>query len=403
MRVAERLDITAVTVILLASALLMSCSERATFEASGLVPDSVLVVDTLEVAEARWATQDHATSGMWQSERSVTCNWHGYRSRSFIGFPRPDTSLELQSAALYLYATRIEGDVGASQFELYTLLDSLKAGDIYWDKMPAADELISRFSLPEPGAGDIAEDSVFVDITEAVEDWIGGQSLRHGLMIKYEAEGSALEAIAEFGTGQSRNRPVETAEGDTVLVDIRPSMRIAYMDTANDNDTTLWYLPANDTFADTLVTPFTGPLLLVGNGFPSRSFVKFDLSSIPDGSTLTRAVLELRVAADSSSFDQISVICHASLESEWSGVESVIGSEGAGTKTLLKENFEADGTVAMDITPLVQPQVAGLVSNRGYVIKSTNEAYDLDYVRFYPDARLRVYYVLPTGLSRGGN
>jgi hypothetical protein len=396
MRPTERLDIAAVTLIILSLALFLGCSEKAVFKVTGLVPDSVLVQDTLDVAQADWSNRGHAASGMWQSERIVTCNWHGYWARSFMGFSRPDTTLVLESAVLYLYATRIEGEMASLSFGLYTLADSLLAGDIYWNDLPAADELVSTFTLPDPGPGQLDEDSAFVDITSVVADWISGESDNYGLTLKIEEEGTATEAIAEFGTSQARNRPVETDEGDTVLVDVRPSMRIAYIDTAGeaDNDTTLWYLPSNDTFSDTLVTPFEGSMLIVGNGFPSRSFVKFDLDALPEGSTLTRAVLDLTVAADSSSFDEITISCYGML-TEWDGFDTKIGSSGAGTTTLLREAYKFDGAVHMDITPLVVPQVGGIVPNYGYLIKSTKEAFDVDYVKFYANPRLRVYYALP--------
>jgi hypothetical protein len=263
--------------------------------------------------------------------------------------------------------------------------------------MPAEDELVASFGLPDPGPSEIGEDSVFVDITDVVADWISGESDNYGLMVKLAEEGTGTEAIAEFGTSQSRNRPVESDEGDTVLVDVRPSMRISYIDTTgeSDNDTTLWYLPANDTFSDTLVVPLEGPLLIVGNGFPSRSFVKFDLDALPEGSTLTRAVLDLMVAADSSSFDEITITCHGILEGGWNGFDTDIGLSGAGTATLLRDDYGFDRVVHMDITPLVQPQVGGVVANNGYVIKSTKEGRDVDYVKFYPNPRLRVYYAMP--------
>jgi len=394
MRPTERIDIAVLTLLVISLGLLVGCSEKAVFQVTNLVPDSLLVSDTLDVTDAYWSNKGSATSGMWQSERMVVCNWHGYRSRSFLGLSRPDTTMVLQSAELYLYATRIEGQLASSTFGVYTLLDTLQAGDIYWDSMPAVDELATTFTLPDPGPGGLGEDSVFVDITGVVADWISGESKNYGLMVKLEEEGTGIESITEFGTSQSRNWPVETDEGDTVLVDVKPSMRIAYRDTANDADTTLWYLPANDTFSDTLVTPFEGTMLLVGNGFPTRSFVKFDLDLIPEGSTLSRAVLELTVAADSSSFDDIAVACYAVLE-EWKGFETSIGSQGAAQKSLSREDYEIDAVIKMEITPLVAPQVAGTVPNYGYVIKSAKEAFDVDYVRFYANPKLRVYYALP--------
>jgi hypothetical protein len=394
MRPTERLDIAAIIFLALSLGLVAGCSEEAVFKVTNLVPDSLLVVDTLDVAQADWENSGRATSGMWESERLVVCDWHGYWARSFIGLSRPDTTLVLQSAELYLYATRIEGQVASSSFEVYTLADSLLAGDIYWDNMPAADELVATFMLPDPGPNKLGEDSVFVDITGPVAAWISGESDNYGLMIKLAQEGSGIESMFEFGSSQGRNRPVPTDEGDTVLVDVRPSMRIAYRDTANDTDTSLWYLPANDTFSDTLITPFDGSMLIAGNGFPSRSHVKFDLDLLPEGVTLTRAVLELTVSAESSSFDEITVSCYAALE-PWRGYETSTGAQGVTSTTLLREDYHVDGVIKMEVTPLVELQVAGSVANYGYVVRSVREYFDLDYVRFYRDPQLRVYYALP--------
>jgi hypothetical protein len=63
--------------------------------------------------------------------------------------------------------------------------------------------------------------------------------------------------------------------------------------------------------------------------------------------------------------------------------------------TLRREDYKFDGVIKMDITPLVEPQVAGTVTNYGYVLKSVKEAFDVDYVRFYRNPILRVYYALP--------
>ena len=394
MRPTERLDIAVVTFFILSLALLLGCSDKAAFQATNLIPDALLGVDTLDVAVADWANNGRATSGLWESERMVTCDWHGHWTRSFVGLSRPDTTMVLQSAELYLYATRIEGNIGSSNFEVYTLLDSLMAGDIYWGDMPATDQLVATFTLPDPAPDDLGEDSVFVDITGVVADWISGESDRYGFMVKLAEEGTGIESIVEFGTSQGRNRPVEQDGGDTLLVDVRPSMRVAYRDTANEADTSLWYLPANDTFSDTLVTPFEGAMLLVGNGVPSRSHVKFDLDVLPEGSTLTRAVLELTVAADSSSFDEITVACYAALE-EWTGFGTSIGAEGVASTVLSREDYQVDGVIKLEITPLVELQVAGIVANHGYVIRSVKEYFDVDYVRFYRNPQLRVYYALP--------
>jgi hypothetical protein len=168
-------------------------------------------------------------------------------------------------------------------------------------------------------------------------------------------------------------------------------------------------IASEDVFADTLVTPFPPDTLsmLCGNGFASRSFVKFDLSDIPEGSTLARSVLLISPDLEQSSFDSMEVECHAVLDATWSGFDTEIRALGAGLVTLIPEKLSDGDTLEMDITAILQDVVAGKKPNYGLALKSPDERFDLDFVRFfshsYPDTDLvpvlrpvlRVEYMLP--------
>jgi hypothetical protein len=87
-----------------------------------------------------------------------------------------------------------------------------------------------------------------------------------------------------------------------------------------------------------------------------------------------------------------------------SGFGVTYGSSGAGSKVLLADTLAIHPTFTMNVTPLVQPQISGLLrANYGLVIKSTTETTDLDYVVFVPtrsgntaDApKLEIRYALP--------
>jgi hypothetical protein len=330
----------------------------------------------------------------------VVCNWEGYLSRAFLRFTAfPDTEVTVDSVLLYLYVTRIEGDAGAVTFDIHTLADTLKQKEIYWGNMPEISAApVASFSAPlESG------DSVFIDITELAEAWRHEEETNYGLAIKMDENPGAPQAIAEFGTKEVLLKVVD----DSTIYDFRPALRFAYVDTAGQEQHAI-AISSEDVFADTLVTPFPADTssVLCGNGFASRGFVKFDLSDIPEGSTLARSILVISPDLERSSFDSMGVQCHAVLDAAWSGYDTEIGGTGAGLATLMPGELSAGEKVEMDITAILQDVIAGVQSNYGLALRSPDERFDLDFVRFfshsYPDTDLvpllRVDYVLPPEL-----
>ena len=355
---------------------------------------------TYSAVDSDWSNSGKSAGPGYLSERFVVCNWEGYLSRGFVRFTAfPDTEVTVESALLYLYVTRIEGDAGAVTFDVHALTDTLLQTEIYWETMPGMSESpIASFSSPlESG------DSVFVDITELAESWRHNEVPNYGLAIKMDESPGAPQAIAEFGTKEVLLKVVD----DSTIYDFRPALRFAYVDTGGEEQHAI-AITSEDVFADTLVTPFPPDTLSVrcGNGFASRGFIKFDLSDIPDGSTLARSILVLSPDLEQSSFDSMGVACHAVLDATWSGYGTDIGASGAGLATLIPAELSGGEKIEMDITPILQDVIAGEQPNYGLALKSQNERSDLDFVRFfshsYPDTDLvpilRVNYVLPPEL-----
>ncbi len=347
--------------------------------------------------DSDWSNSGENAGPGYLSERFVVCNWEGYLSRGFVRFVVfPDTSVTVDSVLLYLYVTRVEGDAGAITFDIHTLTDTLEQKEIYWGNMPgiSASPVASFPSPLESG------DSVFVDITELAVSWMNEESPNYGLAIKIDENPGASQAIAEFATREVLLRVVD----DSTQYDFRPALRFAYVDTAGEDQRAV-SIAGEDVFADTLVTPFPSDTssVLCGNGFASHGFVKFDLSDIPEGSTLARSVLVISPDLEQSSFDSMGVECHAVLDATWSGFDTRIGALGAGLATLIPEELSGGEKIEMDITAILQDVVAGKQSNYGLALNSPDERFDLDFVRFFshscPDTNLvpilRVEYVLP--------
>jgi len=377
------------------------CSQEATFTPPvDMRTSERFRSTTYRAVDSDWSNRGESAGPGYLSERFVVCNWEGYLSRGFIRFTAfPDTEVTVDSVLLYLYVTRIEGDAGAVTFDIHTLTDTLIQKEIYWGTMPEiSTSPVASFSGPMESG-----DSVFVDITELAEAWRFDEEVNYGLAIKMDETPGAPQAIAEFGTKEVLLKVVD----DSTIYDFRPALRFAYVDTGGEQQHAI-AITSEDVFADTLVTPFPPDTssVLCGNGFPSRGFVKFDLSDIPDGSTLARSVLVISPDLERSSFDSMGVQCHAVLDADWSGYDTEIGASGTGLATLLPAELSAGEEVEMDITVILQDIIAGTQPNYGLALRSTDERFDLDFARFfshsYPDTDLvpvlRVEYVLPPEL-----
>jgi hypothetical protein len=384
------------TVLASALALYSGCSKEASFEPLfDINPGERFKSDTLTAVESAWFNKGSSGGPGLSSRRMVVCNWKGYDSRGFLRFTAfPDTAVTVDSAQLYLWANRLDGDLAGAIIDIHTLVDTLEQNDLYWEDMPGLSaEPIADFKLPsEPG-------SLFVDITETVTSWVKREGTNYGIALKARDE-TGPEFLVEFAT---REVAVKTID-DSTFLDLRPALRIAYVDTAGEDQQAL-SVATEDTFADTLASPLPEDELHLtcGSGFPSRSFVRFNIDTIPEGSTVSRSVMLLAVDSPASSFDSIGITCHAVLAYPWEDYDTRIGVSGTGTITIETDDLGADGTVDLDITGLVQPLVARDEINRGFAVKASNEAFDLDFVTFWshlqPDRDLRprlvVEYVLP--------
>jgi hypothetical protein len=384
--------------IVLLSAILwcQGCSKEASFEPLfELDPGGRLRSDTLVATESEWFNKGSSAGPSWSSTRMVVCNWSGYDSRGFLRFTAfPDTSVTIDSVLLYLWATRIDGDLGGAILDVHTLVDTLEQTELYWGEMPGiSEEPVAHLQLPS------APGSIFVDVTDAVVSWIRQEGTNYGLALKAHDE-TGPEFLVEFATREISVKEID----DSTSLDLRPALRIAYLDTAGEDQRAI-SIAAEDAFADTLVSPFAEDdvHLVCGSGFPSRSLLKFDIDRIPEGSTVTRSVMSLTLDSQASSFDSTGITCHAVLESPWDGFETQIGVSGIATVTLEADEIAADETVDLDVTVLVQPLVARSENNRGFAVKTSNEIFDLDFLRFWshrtPDGDLRpklvVDYMLP--------
>lgn len=364
--------------------LLSACSEKqelAPYIYGGLGTDSLFKSDASSLVLETSLSPGTRAASPQKSRRLVVCNWRGRSARCHLWFSQlPETTATVIRADLFLYATRIQGNSLADEYEIYALADTLDEDSLTWADLDAglsSGKKVAAFALAGGTPGSMASDSVVLDLTDLVSSWVGRETDNCGIAIKL-ADEIASEAIAEFASREDAS--TRTIADDTTFY-VRPALRISYVKPEETDTSYALALCTNDTFVDSLLVPLPDTLLACSNGFPSRTYLKFDLSEIPGQASVIRSAITLVPDLEASSFDVMTIACHALLDS-FSNFDTPYGVKGAGTTTLTCDSLSVASPICMDVTTLVQNIVAGLVTNYGFLIKTTDETVDLDFLIF---------------------
>lgn len=382
--------------------LLPGCSEKASFTpeiSGGLGTDSLFHSVTLEPVLQTAASKGARAGASDESGRLVVCNWRGRMARSFLRFSElPDSTVTVIKADLFLYATRIQSASVSDIYEIHALEQTPNDKTVSWDSLETyMGPQIASFSLSPDGPDTIRADSVVLDVTEVVASWVRKETVNTGIAIKRENE-TGSESIVEFASREDQT----TRTVDSASFFVRPVLRISYVDSSGADTSFVQALSTHDTLVDTLLTALPDTLLACSNGFPTRTYLEFDISSaVPKQATVIRSDLRLSVDLNASSFDSMSVIAFA-LTEPFEGFQTEFGAVGTGQKLLTFHSIRETPIFSMNVTALVQPIVSRLVTNNGLLIKSTAESADLDFVVFASTAaaggvapRLEIRYTLP--------
>ena len=384
--------------------LLPGCSEKASFTpeiSDGLGTDSLFHSVTLMPILQTAASTEARAGAPYESGRLVVCNWRGRMARSFLRFSElPDSTVTVIKADLFLYATRIQSASGSDIYEVHALEETPNDRTVSWDTLEAyLGPQIASFSLTPDGPDTIRADSVVLDVTETVASWVSKETANTGIAIKRDNE-TGSESIVEFASREDGT--TRTVSGDSASFFVRPVLRISYVDSSGADTSFVQALSTHDTFVDTLLVPLPDTLIACSNGFPTRTYLKFDIeSAVPRQASVIMSELKLSVDLSASSFDSLSVIACA-LTEPFEGFTTEFGAVGTGIKLLTFHAIRETPSFSMNVTALVQPIVSQLVTNNGLLIKSTAESADLDFVVFASTAegggappRLEIRYTLP--------
>jgi len=361
---------------------LPGCSEKASFSpeiTDGLGTDALFRSIILDpVLETAASSGGHAGAPN-ESGRLVVCNWRGRMARAFLRFSDlPESTVTVIKADLFLYATRIQSVSLSDVYEIHALEQTPNDKTVNWDSLESyMGPQVASFSLASAGPDSIPTDSVVVDLTETVASWVSKETVNTGIAIKRENE-TGSESIVEFASREDQT----TRSVDSTDFFVRPVLRISYIDSVGADTSFVQALSTHDTFVDTLLVPLPDTLLACSNGFPTRTYLRFDIpDSVPRQATVITSTLKMSVDLAASSFDSMSVIAHAMVE-PFDGFTTDFGAVGTGTKLLTFHAIKETPIFSMNVAALIQPLVSRLATNNGIMIRSVAESADLDFVVF---------------------
>lgn len=319
------------------------------------------------------------STGTGEGFHLLVGSWEGQEARSLLLFEElPDTlSWPLRRARLILVA-KTEAEEDPLTISAHSVQREWQEDEATWDNpwSEAGGDLD-----PEPIAEGVTADTLKLDFTEAgrelVEGWMAGQ-VNNGVIIK------ALELpennVKFFYTSET---PFD------------PMLQLTFA-TGDTTDTTVAVKPAQDAYIVQPGEPVAENFLCVGDGHIRRSWIQFDLSSVPESVFVNLATLSLSVSEFTDPLDEMTIA--ACLVTD---VETL---DFSSSSCDYADLFTGDDLLQFDITTLVQKWSNG-TTNAGLMLKGRWEYNSLSQALFFDrtaDSSLRpkitvLYTAPPTG------
>jgi hypothetical protein len=401
--------------------IVLSCSQESEFPVGydKLDYNSPIYSVTLEPSDVWVDTYFSCYDNNGMSQRLLVGAWEGYKFRTLIRFNLDwleyDPDKNITNAILRLHYGKREGEFNDNIYNEGDM--TVYVAPVYkaWNELDASwyhpkhddswnggtfGEPVGSFYLGEPTEN---MESIDIDITEMVVDWISDPNSNNGCILYAKDEG-AINSIKELPATEtiSKEMPyiVITYDENNEKVEeiIKPwdDVTITYSDNEMSDD----YLPGSE-----------DELLIGGwNGFAYRACYKFDMSEsvtgIPPEATVVLADLQLYFLPSSKSD-------YAEFEVHRVG-KDLSEDYTAGQLRQLPFYYEHDwerqtiesqpaGYVNFYINQLVQGWISGVFPNYGLLIQEIDETSENGFLRFVtqqnPDEskspKLVIHYTLP--------
>jgi len=303
---------------------------------------------------------------------------------SLIRFSSFSDTVDIDSAVVSLYVKRLYGD-SDNQFTLSVHLatEDWNESDLTWDSFDqnsVGEEMIT----------------LTADLTSLEDDTVSRKISFHLPMDLVEIWNDTSRSEENMGmvllTEEDYILSFHSAEGSNP-----PTLNIySHEDTTVSKSTRY---PSHDTFISQAELIPTSDRLYICDGTAYRTFLYFDVSSIPPEATINQALITLTSDQNLSfpdheeSFNLSSVIV---MDSLWTVPDIAYDS------TRVAYGLVDEDTVYVNITSYVQSWTSGEDSNFGVMVYGTSERTDLLSRAFYSTTadsalcpRLRIYFSLP--------
>lgn len=309
-------------------------------------------------------------------------SWEGQETRSLLLFEElPDTLLWPLIEAKLVLMSYSEANEDSLIITAHSLQSGWHEEDVTWEHpWNAAGGDFESEPIAEGSYALISADQLELNFTGAgvqlVEEWLQGQT-NNGLILK--AANLQENNLKYFYT---TNTPYY------------PKLELTFS-ISDTSDTTVSAEATQDAFIVQLVTSPDEDLLYVSDGTVRRSWIHFDVSTVPESVFVNKASLALSVSEFSAPLNSMTIAAY-----QVTDLETLTFSTGvAGAANL----FSGKELLEINITGLVQSWIMG-TQNAGLMLKVPTEYNDLSRALFFTSVadslhrpRLTILYTTSPG------
>jgi hypothetical protein len=381
--------------IVLTAGCSINADNPAGYEYTGRGPSSILT-DTLVVtgSDTTWAVD----LSLEKSPLLFVGEFGDYRAAALLRFSGFPEGAQIQTSRLVMHGIRADasGDstdtITLNLYRVTSTWDSTWGGDELESLNSILDleEVLDQINIPLSATADTIGFSLPVDL---VQSWAE------------DAGQAALGVALVADTGAPFFLHLDSADASRTRSGFRPQLRFDYVHPTGGDVRDESLEPNMDLSMVSFSPTPAADELWVGRGSPYRTLLTFDISQIPAGITVNRAVLRLGVRMGEGVTEEISVVAALPLSSEpWN--LPVTETMTHGTTSLIANVTLSDSTASLVVTravavhlPRELPQLELMVvavgegSGIGMIVLWDSTAQSLDL------ARLEIIYSLPSGVT----
>jgi len=355
--------------------IMVGCSEKAKNPVGfGLVEEDHWQISQVVTQDILADSCIAVSTGAGKGYHLLVGFWQGQEARSLLLFADsleaeeqlPDTLLPLIGAKLTLMAN-VEANALAGTDSLNVTVHEIRS---IWD-----DSTVTWETPWSEAGGDFDPEPIATGIlTDNASDT---------LQLDFNAIG--LELVAGWLQGQANNglilKTIDPQNDNLKYFYTAPSLELTFA-TSDTSDTTVSAEVDQDAFIVQPGPPLAEGFLCVSDGTVRRSWIHFDLPTVPESVFVNRAVLSLSVSEFNSPLEQMTIRAY-----QVNDIETLaFNTSNYGSASL----FSGKDLLEFQITGLVQNWVYG-TPNAGLILKVAGEYQDLSRALFFTSAADSLY------------